>query len=873
MEGALNVHVRMRNARWGLEASTSRLALANHTGLEALLLTAIVNSPIFALGPAAVSAVTTGLTAIASIGVSLGAQYLLAGKPPRPADGKAPKTQAVPPRAYGVGTNRWGGSYMLWEEKDNQLFAVVAYAGHRISQYRKWWLQDDLVTLDGAGWVQPGADGRYGEAPDRVQILSRLGLVPETAYSPAVSAFGGAGIWTAAHRGDGQASYMMRAVASSQKDFGRDYPYGIPQPSALADWAACWDFRDEDQDPEDASSWTFTKNPAVEIAWYLCFCPYGPRHDYRKALLPVLDRWKEEADICDEAVALAAGGTEPRYEAHQVATTETDPLGFLNGLLVACDGHIAQHGDGSWVLTVGKFREELVETVTDEDIAGYVYNADVDEEDEVNRLTARFTYPATDYTAATVQYLENVSAQLKVGRVLPQEADYSAVQSWTQARRLLRRDWLRIQAKANGTLDLRLSAINAITARWVRVQASAMLPEIAGRVVENKRSVLALMRGGFSMEWRLHPHATDIEAWDPATDEGTAPPVPGRPTSDPIPTPTIDGVEAMASGGSVFLRVTIVDAGRPDLTPAIFYRIADIGGGTPGDWVEYFDPDVKADGGFYAVSTNPVPADRDLEVVAAFRAAKGTSGPRSTPPEEVASTVDAVAPGPLTATAASGGRGYASCGATVPQDNTASIRIWWTASGTLDPDSPPVDAVYADYPVAPGQVLSGLTIGDSSAKTNLVDATLSWGIGLGTGWTLGAGPKLSHASGSNSSARNVGIAGVSPGDVVRGRYEVVDYVSGSIRSIATTSAATAVGASHSANGVYRDELTIPATGTGPALGGQAATSNFVGAFQGAFFYKKTPTCLRIGAGYIFMAARNRSGIYGPVSSALPVTVD
>lgn len=697
----MNIHTRQRNQRLGLEHSTSPLAYAAHTGfIEALIASAITGL----FGVTAPGWLVSGLTALATTAITFGLQYLLMPKPPRPADGKAPKVQAVPPVLFGCGTNRIAGSYVLWEEFEGALYAVTALCGHKISAIRRIWLHDDAVTTGAPPYapfpdtpvVNGLDDGRYGAST--VLIDTRLGEATETPYADFVANLSSGGVWTSNHRGDSTASLGMILTGSSAENFQKYYPYGICQPSIEGDLALVWDPRDEDQDPEDQETWTFSKNSALLILWWLCFCPFGPKWNYVKAILPVIDRWIEEADICDEDVPLAIGGTEKRYEANLWATTETDPIAFQNGLLASCDGHLAQYGDGTLVLTVGKFREELVETITDADIVGHYVQTDVPEEDEINRLVPRFTYPATDYSTALADYFEDTVAQSKVGRVLSQEADLQAVQQWRQARRLAIRDWRRLQQKKNGSFDLRLSAINASRSRWVRLQTPLRLPSLNSKLIENRRSILALMRGGYQMEWRLHPE--NIDAWNPETDEGAVPPVPARPNAEGLPTPAIDSVIAVGSSGSVYLRVAIVDIDRIDLAPGIRWRIKDIGGGTPGSWNDQVFSDWDVDSGLIALDTNPVPNDQLLEVEAFWVASGGTRSPYSTPRDEILATVDATAPLALLTFTASDGTGeFVANFATDTDAHLASVAIYKVASGgVLDPDSDKV----AQPAVSPG---------------------------------------------------------------------------------------------------------------------------------------------------------------------------
>jgi hypothetical protein len=581
-------------------------------------------------------------TALATTALSIGLQMLLAPKPPKPEDGKIPKTQSVPYRWWGVGRVRVAGAYMLWESRGNDLFAVQAIAGHRIKSVNRYWLHDDEVTIDGTGTTIINGKRYYR----RVQIFRRLGVVPEAPFSQIVQGFADEPLanraWTNDHRGDGQASLAMIAKASRAENFGKDFPYGAPSLSVEADMALCWDFRDPAQSPTNPSTWTWTRNSALIMAWHQCFNEFGHKRDYTRALLPVLDMWKEEADICDENIPLAGGGTEKRYETNGFDTTENDPKVGTNAILATCDGWICERGDGALLFTVGKFREKYVTTITDADIVGHQIQYDVLFEDEINRLVPKFTYPAIDYATSDTDFFEDPAAQLVAGRVLSQDAVYQWCHQWRQARRLGKRDWLRLQEKVSGALDLRLSAINAVYTRWVRLQTPLSLPRLSGKLVENRKSVLALLQGGFNMEFVQHP--VDIDAWNPAVDEGRQPPVPPKPNVADVITPVINLVQAKQSSGSVYIRVVIVDPADDSLTPMVRYRIVDADGpGSPGAWVEKEFPDATPSGGFFTLNTDVVPNDRLLDVQVAFRTSKGRGDWSTSVP--VTATVDATPPG------------------------------------------------------------------------------------------------------------------------------------------------------------------------------------------------------------------------------------
>eukprot|EP00913_Durusdinium_trenchii_P008088 g7585.t1 len=578
-------------------------------------------------------------SAIATTALTIGLQAALAPKPPKPEKGKFPLQQAIPFRIWGVGRNRTAGAFMLWESSPSEtaLYAVQALRAHRIKSINRFWLHDDEVTRDADGYVV-ALGKRYASSSVRIQY--RLGLPIETAYEMAVDMFGSLGLWTNNHRGDGQASTFLWASAAKAKDQAKRFPYGIPMLSVESDDAACWDPRDPDQDPEDPDTWTWTQNTALHIIWWLCFSEFGFRLDYNKAILPVLDMWIEEADICDEDIPNAGGGTHKRYQSNLWDTTENDPKAALNALLAACDGHLVNRGDGARILTVGKFRESRCATLTDRDIIGHRIDYDVLPEDEINRLVPTFTYAETGYTTTDTDYFEDTDAQLKAGRVLATDMDLVAVQDWRQARFVAIREWRRLRQKVRGQLDVRLSGINSIYARWVRMETPIRLPRLNGKLVENRRSILAITKGGFTMDIVQHP--SNIDAWNPSTDEGQQPPVPPKPNYEDVLTPVINLVQAKPNGQSVHLRVVIIDPEESSYTPVVHYRLVNRGDGQPGAWVSQEFPDAVPSGGFIDLNTNVVPSDKLLDVQVAFKDSSGDYGNWST----TASVTSTVYPDP-----------------------------------------------------------------------------------------------------------------------------------------------------------------------------------------------------------------------------------
>lgn len=537
-------------------------------------------------------------------------------------------------------------------------------------------------------------------------------------------------------------------------------------------------------------------------------------------------------------------------------------------MLASCDGHLVARGDGARILTVGKFRESRCATVTDRDIVGHQIQYDVLFEDECNRLIPKFTYPATDYTTSDTDYFEDVDAQIEAGRVLAQEADYQWVHQWRQARRLGKRDWLRLQQKVKGSIDVRLSGINAVYARWVRLETPNRLPRLDGKLIENRRSILAITRGGFSMDIVQNPD--NIDEWNPPIDEGAQPTVPSAPNAAGIPTPVVNLVQAKSNNGSVYIRVVIIDPAAASLTPVVRYRLADSGGGVPGAWVEQGFPDAVPgvpSVGFVELNTNVVPSDKLLDVQAAFRTSGGAISEWSAT-ANVVSTSDQVAPATLASFTLSGSAprlGRASFAfATGNDSHIKSVDIYRVATGVIfDPNTATNIGTVA---VAPSASYS-LTDGDAT-RTNLLsnsgfDSDTVWS--KGTGWTIGSG-QASHAVSADSYlAQTISLTA---GTVYRYIFDLASISAGGV-AVRLTGGTTVFGPSNTTAGTKINKVTAVSGNTAANIFATAATVAAVDNFQ---MIAETPQCAPQGTWDYYAVPRNGSGIAGPTSGPLTTAI-
>jgi len=564
----------------------------------------------------------------------VGAMALLAPKPKKPEDGKVPVQQATPPRIFAYGKCRVAGYVALLEEDAGNLYYASALTAHKCNRVTGYWLNDDKVVLV-AGAVQGLEDGRY--ANGRIKIDTRLGEPAETPYGMLEPLYP-SGVWSELNVGNGVTSMAMMCKGTSSEKYGTRYPYGRPAPSVELETAVLYDPRTD--------VWEYSDNTALEIIHFLCFSEFGPQRDYDTCILPVVDIWKNAANICDETVALRAGGTEKRYRSGGFDTTEHDTRTVLNELLISCDGWLCELGDGSVILTVGKF-EAPDHTITDDDIVGWTIQSDVPDEYAVNEIAASFCFVDAGYSTTSVDPWEDIEDQALRGSKRSARLELPWVQSFSQARRLGKREMSRQKERVRGQLILNIGALHKIHKRWVSVKSSSV-PFLGNRVIENRKAIVSIQTGSIILDYvGSGPYVDD---WTPETDEGMAPIVPVTGSTKLIPVPSNVVVTVEEADGEAYIDVSFDDSGSQPIGSPLYYPshgltyIVRWRYETTGNWVEvkYANPPDPS-GGRITLTLSPVPQNTSLDV---SMCAVGPKGHRTAFSTEttVSTIVDKAAP-------------------------------------------------------------------------------------------------------------------------------------------------------------------------------------------------------------------------------------
>ena len=403
--------------------------------------------PVFAfVGTAVTSGLGTALglsgwaATIANVGGSLllqaGARALAkrgnsAGIAARQVAVRAP----ISPRDMVYGRVRTGGVivYLATSGADSAggtgvMHLVIVLAGHSCAGIDEIYFDGELA-FDADGVAQ----GRFAGF---ASVEKRLGAVPQAAFTgPQVT-----GEWTADHRLDGCTAIALRLVANSNV-----FANGIPGVSAIVRG------RDTILDPRTGTR-GWTDNAALCLADYMADTEFGIGAEIGSPLGIDADWLIGEANICDEDVPLAEGGTEPRYTINGVIDTSLDPKAIIESLLTAMAGQ-AIRSQGVWRILSGAYRTPEV-TLTEDDASGALkLITRLTRSTNFNGVRGTFVSPANDWqpddfpaVASAVYLAEDSGRRSWRDLTLPFTTSASAAQRIAKitlelARRQMAVDW------------------------------------------------------------------------------------------------------------------------------------------------------------------------------------------------------------------------------------------------------------------------------------------------------------------------------------------------------------------------------------------------------------------------------------------------
>jgi hypothetical protein len=461
-----------------------------------------------------------------SVGLSALASTLFRPQQPKPEDVQQSFKQPTAPRIRHYGRVMMSGPWVFAEAKNGIFHKVIALGVGPFDAIEEVWVDDKNVTgkIDAKGRVQlwPWTGSGHDSL---LRIQYRLGEARETAYAPLAGTFSE---WTAEHRGDGVASLFASQFASSQEYYLKRFPNGINTNYRVVARTS------KVKNPvTGAVAWS--DNAAAVIRDYMTHKD-GMRLPENLFNTPMAQAgWIAAFNRANEAIAIKAGGTEPRYRLWGSYRLDERPADVVGRMINCCDGRIVPTPDGGLTLDIGNWQEPSVIIDADAIVGFSDLGRGRDIMTTANTIRATFLDPSQDYQAADADPWVDEADVLERGEIA-KDVQFNMAPSHSQARRLMKLEWFRANPSWVGTFTCNLRGLAAFGERFVRIRYPLFG---INSVFEVQDFRFILGEGGIVQGVTLQVQSMPETAyqWDPEQ-EGTAPVSNHTKVDDELPIPS-----------------------------------------------------------------------------------------------------------------------------------------------------------------------------------------------------------------------------------------------------------------------------------------------------------------------------------------------
>lgn len=338
---------------------------------------------------------------------------------------------------YVYGQVRKGGNLVFMESTgtaNKYLHFVLVLAGHEVEEIGSIYLNDEIITLDGSGFVTDARWQKNGNPYIRIrkilgdQTTTQSELLNETSV-------------TAEFVGNGMA-YLYVRLEYEQSVFSG----GMPTVTAVVKGRKVYDPR--------TSTTGWSANAALVIRDYLT-SEIGLNDSY------IDDTYiSAAANDCDDAIPLAGGGTEDRYQINAVVNSAV-PIGqTLQDMVSACNGTLYLSG-GDWRLRVGVYDAPVKSFTLDDFRSDISVDTRLSRRDNFNMVIGKFINAADDWIEADYPPVESAAFLAEDGNVENQvDLTLNMVTSASQAQRVAKQSLFRSREQITVTADFGLRAID-----------------------------------------------------------------------------------------------------------------------------------------------------------------------------------------------------------------------------------------------------------------------------------------------------------------------------------------------------------------------------------------------------------------------------
>lgn len=477
----------------------------------------------------------------------------------------------VAPRQIVYHQARIGGVLLFAHRTEpRMLHLVMGVAGHQVDDFFGIFMQNEFHwnpaipfasgnILDGNGFVTAGLAFTGGAG--RARFLFFVGS-PGQSYSPAlINEVNNGDIIDDSMNFEGIAYYYARlehGVPGPQEVL---FASGPPALSAWVRGKQCFDTRD--------SVWRISENPAIILYDYMTNADFGCGID---SAYFDLDSVAAAANICDEQVPLAAGGTQNRYTFDGSFTMEEQYQEVIEKILLSMQGRLVYNGN-KYRFLAGAYYAPTSPTITEADLrAGPTISTILSRRDRFNGVKGTYVDPNQKFIELDYPAYLNPTWAAEDGEEIWRDVNLLNTSSAARAQRIakieLERARRQLTVKLPGNLGMmRYQAGDTIavtipeqgwTAKTFEVRSVSMQLDSSSLIVGVDIEAVEVDAGSYTWDGSEElPHEIPTTPPDSTGDPATVNP--------PLNVTATEEVYVASVGGSVKSRLVIEwDAPEPD---------------------------------------------------------------------------------------------------------------------------------------------------------------------------------------------------------------------------------------------------------------------------------------------------------------------
>lgn len=234
--------------------------------------------------------------------------------------------------------------------------------------------------------------------------------------------------------------------------------------------------RANDQTTWGASQSGYRDNPALQLLWFLLGWKINSKLSVGCGVPPAridMASFITAANICDEAITLAAGGTQPRYRTGGVASDSDARMEVIQIFLSAMNGTLRDSGGRLALVCMKNDLSSPVLEFTEDDILGdFTWNQTRGLDESFNAIRGKYTDPSNNALFQPVEYPSPPLTSVD-GIERMQTLDLPFVQEGRRAQRIAKQALQRAQYKGvfSATFNMKALGCQVGNCVWISLEA------------------------------------------------------------------------------------------------------------------------------------------------------------------------------------------------------------------------------------------------------------------------------------------------------------------------------------------------------------------------------------------------------------------